>query len=218
MSDYKSRFQRYTSEHLLQMRAKGSELSDAAHRAIEEVFQERGEALPPRPSRPIDVHELTKSERSRGNVWLNLVVVVLGLLVAKMLSKAIGVVLLAVYAIYRVLRWFRERRLGEAERNQRREAREIEAEGLGELMVCAANGDVSRIRELVAYGADVNATTLKDHTALMYAVRNNQLAAVEALLNLGASLTLKSDSGESALQIAQRFGHAEVAALLMGPR
>lgn len=145
MSDYKSTFQRYTSEHLLQMRAKASELSDAAHQAIEEVFHERGETLPPRPSRPIDVHELTKNERSRGNVWLNLVVVVLGLLVAKMLSKAIGVVLLAVYAIYRVLRWFRERRLGEAERNQRREAREIEAEGLGELMVRAANGDVSRI-------------------------------------------------------------------------
>lgn len=46
MSALKDYYSQYRSEYLLERRALGAELSDEAHRAIEQVFEERGEHLP----------------------------------------------------------------------------------------------------------------------------------------------------------------------------
>lgn len=51
-------------------------------------------------------------------------------------------------------------------------------------------------------------------TALIYAARNNQMEPVKALLTAGANITIKTDKGDTALQIAQRFGHQEIAGVL----
>lgn len=66
----------------------------------------------------------------------------------------------------------------------------------------------------VAYGADVDKTALRGSTALIYAARNNQMESVQALLAAGANVTIKSDQGDTALQIAQRFAHNEIAEVL----
>lgn len=216
MNDYKANFQNFSSEYLIQKRALGSELADAAHRAIEEIFKERGETLPPRPSKPIDVVEIQRDQKRRGggDKFLGIVAIVLAMVVAKTLSTMFGLIILVGYAIYWVFNWVRKRGLTEEERASEHEAQQIEEEGLTELMVCAANGDVQRVKELVAYGADVDKTSLKGSTALIYAARNNQMESVKALLAAGANALIKTDKGATALQIAERFGHHEIAGVL----
>ncbi|MDM0028118.1 hypothetical protein [Variovorax saccharolyticus] len=46
---FKEQYSPCSSEYLLKRRALGSELASEAHDAIEEIFRERGEHLPPRP-------------------------------------------------------------------------------------------------------------------------------------------------------------------------
>jgi hypothetical protein len=87
-------------------------------------------------------------------------------------------------------------------------------DGLGEIMVCAADGNLERLRELVEFGGDVNARSISGTTALMYAARNNHLAIVEFLLAAGADPELKSDKGSTAADIARKFGYLEIAARL----
>lgn len=216
MNDYKANFQNCSSEYLIQKRALGSELADAAHQAIEEIFKERGETLPPKPTKPIDVVEIQRDQKRRGggDKFLGIVAIVLAMVVAKTLSTMFGLIILVGYAIYWVFNWVRKRGLTEEERASEHEAQQIEEEGLTELMVCAANGDVQRVNELVAYGADVDKTSLKGSTALIYAARNNQMESVKTLLTAGANVTIKTDKGDTALQIAQRFGHNEIAEVL----
>jgi len=48
MSVLKDHYSQYTSEYLLKRRTLGVDLSDEAHSAIERIFEERGESLPPR--------------------------------------------------------------------------------------------------------------------------------------------------------------------------
>ena len=147
MNDYKAIFNNYSSETLLQKRALGSELADAAHLAIEEIFKERGESLPPRPTKPIEAAEIqVKRKRSGGDKFLGMVVLLLALVVIKTLSKTFGLLILACYVPYWIFNWFRQRGLTASELAREREIEQIEKEGLTELMVCAANGDVHRGR------------------------------------------------------------------------
>lgn len=216
MNGYKANFENYSSEYLIQKRALGSELAEAAHLAIEEIFKERGEALPPRPTKPIDAAKIQRDQRRRGvgDKFLGFVVLVSAMVVAKMLSKMFGLLIFVAYAIYWVFNWVRKRGLTEEERAREHEAKQIQEECLTELMVCAAQGGVQRVKELIAYGADVDRTALNGSTALIYAVRNNQIESVKALLTAGADITIKTDKGDTALQIAQRFGHNEIADVL----
>ncbi len=216
MNDYKANFQNYSSEYLIQKRALGSELADAAHLAIEEIFKERGETLPPRPTKPIDAAKIQRDQERRGvgDKFLGFVVLISAMVVAKMLSKMFGLLIFIFYAIYWVFNWVRRRGLTEEERAHEHEAQQIQEKCLTELMVCAAKGDVQRVQELIDYGADVDRTALNGSTALIYAVRNNQIESVKALLTAGANITIKTDKGDTALRIAQRFGHNEIAEVL----
>jgi len=81
-------------------------------------------------------------------------------------------------------------------------------------MLCAADANLERIRELVEYGGDVNARSNTGTTALMYAAGNNHLAIVKFLLAAGANPKLMSDKKSTAAEIARKFGHLEIAEYL----
>lgn len=217
MNNFKQQFSELTSEYLLQMRARGDHLSDEAHQATEEIFLERGEDLPPRPTKPI----LVTSRRNSGGIEellrisAFLVIAFMVSVAAHMLAHAwIGVVFTLAMIIYLVTKWARRKALSSDEKAREDEEKKIEDEGLTEIMVCAANGDLVRIRELVSYGVNVNDHSPSGATALMYAARNNQLVVVEFLLSSGADVTRKTEKNSTALDIAKKYGHREVAALL----
>jgi uncharacterized protein len=217
MSDFKQQFSQLTSEYLLQMRARGDELSHEAHQAIEEIFVDRGEHLPPRPTKPIFI---TTSKKKSGaeellRVSAFLAIALFVSVAAHMLAHTwIGVVFTLAVVIYLVAKWFRRQTLPSDKKAREDEEKKIADEGLTEMMVCAANGDLVRIRELVSYGVNVNDRSASGTTALMYAARNNQLAVVEFLLSSGADRSKKTDKNSTALDIAKKHGHYEVAAFL----
>jgi len=60
-----------------------------------------------------------------------------------------------------------------------------------------------------------NASALPPETELFYAVRNADIARIEALLKGGASVSVTDDHGWTPLHVAALKGHAKVAALLL---
>lgn len=217
MSDFKQQFSELTSEYLLQMRARGDELSDEAHRAIEEIFLDRGENLPPRPTKPIFVTANGNKSRVEEILRISafLVIALFVSVVAHMLAHFwVGIVFTLAVIIYLVANWLRRQTLSATEKAREDEEKKIADKGLTEIMVCAANGDLARIRELVIYGVDVNDRSASGTTALMYAARNNHLAVVEFLLSAGADKTKKTDKNSTASDIAKKHGHHEVATYL----
>jgi uncharacterized protein len=70
---------------------------------------------------------------------------------------------------------------------------------------------LSTIKELVAHNADLNLQDGTGSTPLMTAANRGQTAIAKFLVSKGAGLCLKSCSGETAAQIARKFGHPEIA-------
>ena len=104
------------------------------------------------------------------------------------------------------------------------------------VMWAAAEGQAEVVQALVERGADIHARSNAGFTALLFAARQGQIEAVSALLKAGADVneTLPSESpgenvppvgaarqpygrldGASALMLAVRSGHFELAALLL---
>lgn len=216
MTDFKQQFANLTSEYLLQLRARGDELSDEAHHAIEEIFAERGERLPEKPTKPIFIASIEAPVSGTGKFFKSSVLIMLaliGMVIAKALAHTwIGVVIAAGAVTYFVATWFRQQTRDPAEREREDNEKKVLEEGLTDIMVCAADGNLERIRELVEYGGDVNARSISGTTALMYAARNNHLAIIEFLLAAGADPNVKSDKRSTATDIARKFGHLELAA------
>ena len=61
----------------------------------------------------------------------------------------------------------------------------------------------------------INSTDNRNETALIEAARNNQLAAIQCLLNHEADTEIKSDSGHAAIHWATRVGSLEIVQLLV---
>lgn len=218
MSSLKQSYESYTSEHLLTLRARGDLLTDEAHRAIEEIFAERGETLPPRPRKPVDLSQRGR-ESGRGGKVLGSVVWFFLALVAVGTGKALGHTLVGAllgvaFLAFLVIQAVHSQRQSPAERAEELRQRKLKEAGLTELMACAADGDMDRVRELLAYGVKIDARSNDGGTALMYAARNNHLGVVKILLNAGADPSLKTDNGSTALDIARKGGGADIAALL----
>jgi len=53
MKSIKEEYQEYTSDYLLELRARGEHLSEERQQVIEEIFAERKEKLPEMPSEPV---------------------------------------------------------------------------------------------------------------------------------------------------------------------
>ena len=77
------------------------------------------------------------------------------------------------------------------------------------------SGDIDRLEELVAEGADVNRANHDGVTALMRAARKGHPGMVDALIKHGADLDARRLDGFTALLLAVFFGHREVVKLLV---
>jgi ankyrin repeat protein len=70
---------------------------------------------------------------------------------------------------------------------------------VNDLIDAAHKGDLSRIRALLAAGADVNSKTEdRGATALTYASSAGQVEVVRALIDAGATLNAKENNGMTA--------------------
>jgi serine/threonine-protein phosphatase 6 regulatory ankyrin repeat subunit B len=91
------------------------------------------------------------------------------------------------------------------------------------LMAACVHNHTDVAAELLAAGADVNATDFIDFTALMLAAYHGHVETVALLLRNGANVHLMSrptseQGRETALMMAERKGHTEVAAMIREAR
>jgi hypothetical protein len=84
-----------------------------------------------------------------------------------------------------------------------------------DLWQIAETGDVGQLRQLLARGADVNASNGAGVTALMLAAYHGRLEMVRALTDHGADVNLKDAEGFTAAMLADRYGHDEIVNLLV---
>ena len=113
IADLKKQYSDYSSEYLLQMRAKG-ELVPEAQTVIQEILTERGEQVPPIPSSPIvleqrDLEHAITAEPQYKHVILIIGLTLLAALVlgisAQFAKTWVGVVLAIAIVGYLVFRW-----------------------------------------------------------------------------------------------------------------
>jgi ankyrin repeat protein len=90
----------------------------------------------------------------------------------------------------------------------------VGTDGYFPLQIAAYQGDVDTIKLLVAAGADVEATTPDQPSALYRALEGNHIDAVHALLDLGASPTPEY-KGWTPLQRAAYYGDLPTITLLL---
>lgn len=83
------------------------------------------------------------------------------------------------------------------------------------LMIAASKGYVSEIERLIGKGADVNAATLEGATPLVFAIENNRLEAVNALLKHNPELDLVTANNETPLMMAVKMRKFEIAEALI---
>ena len=70
---------------------------------------------------------------------------------------------------------------------------------------------------LIEHGADVNAWDVEqDKTPLLVAACENELAAVEALVKVGANPNVRSSEGDTPLRACAEVGNLGIASLLLG--
>jgi hypothetical protein len=70
------------------------------------------------------------------------------------------------------------------------------------------------VKQLLAKGANINATDEEGRTALIWAAIAGDVPTVKVLLDHGADLTIKDKGGKTALQAATEKKHQEVVALI----
>jgi len=93
--------------------------------------------------------------------------------------------------------------------------------GLTSLMVASSAGHTEVVKLLLEYDANVLLETIHGDTALMHAIGSGNPDVVRLLLEYGAYTTVREGSrnrgvpyGETALEVAERMGHGEIAGLL----
>lgn len=77
-------------------------------------------------------------------------------------------------------------------------------------------GNAPAVASLLKSGSSVDALTQWKETPLHMACRNNKVAVAKALVEAGASTTLKTYGGDTALEIAQKYKFKDLAAFLDG--
>src|SRR5215475_11411561 len=83
------------------------------------------------------------------------------------------------------------------------------------LMFAVVNMHYETMKVLLEYGADVQARSTVGGTALMGAAMAGDLRMVQALLDKGADVHARlRETNESAVNLAESHGHAEIARLL----
>lgn len=73
----------------------------------------------------------------------------------------------------------------------------------GRLLVAAAEGNDTVVRQLLSSGAPANITNERGETALMMAARNGDLGMLQALLTRGADASIKDSQGKTVVEWAE---------------
>ena len=73
----------------------------------------------------------------------------------------------------------------------------------GRLLLAAAEGDDTVVRQLLSTGAPANVTNERGETALMMAARNGDLGMLQALLSRGADASLRDSQGKTVIEWAE---------------
>ena len=85
-----------------------------------------------------------------------------------------------------------------------------------DLFRAAKWNNIGRVREYLDSGANPNIIdrSYNNYTALIYASSRGRVEIVELLLDRGAVPDIRNDQGDTALMIAERRGHNDVARLI----
>ena len=73
----------------------------------------------------------------------------------------------------------------------------------GRLLLAAAEGNDTVVRQLLATGAPANVTNERGETALMMAARNGDLGMLQALLSRGADASIRDSQGKTVVEWAE---------------
>src|SRR5262245_17449250 len=84
-----------------------------------------------------------------------------------------------------------------------------------ELLESAQLGQLTRAKELLAKGADVNTADRRGFTPLMWASAGGDMALVRQLIESGAAVDRKANDGSTALILASANGFTEVVRTLL---
>ncbi len=206
-----------SSEWLLAARGRGPEHNLDTHAAIESEMLSRGLIVPPIPKHPV--------RRVVKNTWKHRILIsiatVLFVLIAVIVPKfgvmASILLILVVGVVAFVWGQINGKTLPSPLSNEERAALDKGMkDGVTELMISAASGNVERTVELINYGAHVNDVTKNGLTPLMYAAGSGQAPTYLALLNHGAIAETRSKRGLSALEIAEEKGFSSFRAEVDG--
>ena len=79
-----------------------------------------------------------------------------------------------------------------------------------EIYLAARNGNLNRVRSLIADGMDINVTNFSGRTALMSAVYFQNKSIVRELVGEGADLNVRDAGGRTALMLAVSVNNLEL--------
>ncbi|ELR17042.1 glutaminase [Acanthamoeba castellanii str. Neff] len=104
---------------------------------------------------------------------------------------------------------------GSQKKNPRlRQATNKEINVISEFIFAAANGNLTRVMELVLAGTSVNVADYDGRAALHLAAAEGRLKVAEYLVNKGANVLVRDRWGATPFDEAVRAGHKDLAALL----
>lgn len=213
--DLQETYERFSTDHLLAQRSLGPELAPEAHSVIEQIMISRGVQPPAIPQKAVPTDCKVNPSPSRTRIAINLTLGLAALFLVKCLGHTwLGVLLCLLTCTIEIALWIRRRNMDPEKREADRAARKAETEGLSDLMIAAAKGDIHRVTDLLNYGANPNQQSQIGSTALMYAVKNGHADIVKALLNSGARIDAKTTRGSTVLDLAIQHGHQDITALL----
>lgn len=88
------------------------------------------------------------------------------------------------------------------------------ASDVNPLCLAISKGDLSTVKQIIAYGIDLNDSTKRGMTPLMFAAIYNQTEIAKLLIEKGADLNKKDKSGSTAFDHAKASGSTAVLELL----
>jgi len=86
----------------------------------------------------------------------------------------------------------------------------VKTEDVTQQLIKAASQSTDNLEALIATGTDLNARDPKGNTAILWAVRMRNGAAIRALIETGADVNIANHSGSTPLMYAAHMGYPEI--------